>query len=202
MSEWSYSDEELDQYFRDRSAREGNRPGEGASGDEEDGHGRPTTGFRGFFHRRIADPWAAQAAAVLSVLTGLLAIGVLAGGTYVWTLTDDIPSTERLEDPTMQLATIAYTADGKELARYARQNRSWAPYDSISSHVTDALIATEDQRFYQHWGVDPQAIMAAVADILTGDFRGRRPSHSSSRATCTTKRWGGPSPFHARCGKW
>ncbi len=172
MSEWSYSDEELDQYFRDRSAREGNRPGEGSSGDEEDGHGRPTTGFRGFFHRRIADPWAAQAAAVLSVLTGLLAIGVLAGGTYVWTLTDDIPSTERLEDPTMQLATIAYTADGKELARYARQNRSWAPYDSISSHVTDALIATEDQRFYRHWGVDPQAIMAAVADILTGGFRG------------------------------
>ena len=171
MSEWSYSDEELDQYFQDRSARKGAASNGGPPGDE-DRSGRPTTGLRGFFHRRISDPWRAQAAVVLSVLTGLLVAGTLMAGVYVWTLTDDIPSTERLEDPTMQLATIAYTADGEELARYARQNRSWAPYDSISSHVTDALIATEDQRFYQHWGVDPRAIMAAMADILTGGFRG------------------------------
>ncbi len=166
MSEWSYSDEELDQYFSDRSARE-----EKGSPEDETG-ARPTTGLRGFFYDRIADPMKAQAAVVLSVLTGLLVVGALGFGLYVWTLTDNIPSTESLEDPTMQLATIAYTADGKELARYARQNRSWVPYDSISPHVKHALIATEDQRFYEHWGVDPQAIMAAVVDILTGGFRG------------------------------
>ena len=164
MSEWSYSDEELDQYFSDRSTRE-----EALSeGDSE----RPTTGLRGFFHRRIGDPLMAQAAVALSVITGLLVVGTLGVGIYIWTLTDNIPSTESLEDPTMQLATIAYTADGEELARYARQNRSWVPYDSISPHVKHALIATEDQRFYRHWGVDPQAIMAAVVDILTGGFRG------------------------------
>jgi len=167
MSEWSYSDEELDQYFRDPSARNS-----APSGDEGGDGDRPTTGLRGFFHRRIEDSLKAQAAVVLSVLTGLLAIGVLGGGLYVWTLTDDIPTTESLEDPTMQLATIAYTADGEELARYARQNRSWVPYDSIATPVVQALIATEDQRFHEHWGVDPQAIMAAVVDILTGGFRG------------------------------
>jgi penicillin-binding protein 1A len=169
MSDWSYSDEELDQYFSDRSAREE------ALSDEEslrDGSGRPTTGLRGFFHRRIANPMMAQAAVALSVIAGLLVVGTLSFGIYVWTLTDNIPSTESLEDPTMQLATIAYTADGKELARFARQNRSWVPYDSISAHVKHALIATEDQRFYHHWGVDPKAIMAAVFDILTGGFRG------------------------------
>ncbi len=172
MSEWSYSDEELDQYFHDRSARKDAQSEGGPSGEGEEGHERPTTGLRGFFHRRISDPLMAQAAVVLSVLAGLLVFGTLVGGVYVWTLTDDIPSTESLEDPTMQLATIAYTADGEELARYAHQNRSWAPYDSISSDVIDALIATEDQRFYQHWGVDPQAIAAATVDILTGNFRG------------------------------
>ena len=172
MSEWSYSDEELDQYFRDRSARNDTPSGGEPPDNQEGGAGRPTTGLRGFFHQRIADPMKAQAAVVLSVLTGLLVIGVLGAGLYVWTLTDDIPSTESLEDPTMQLATVAYTADGEELARYARQNRSWVPYDSISPHVKHALIATEDQRFYEHWGVDPQAIMAAVVDILTGGFRG------------------------------
>ena len=161
MSEWSYSDEELDQYFSDRSARKKNGASE-----------RPQTGVRGFFHRRIADPLKAQAALALSVIAGLLLVGTLGLGLWIWTLTDNIPSTESLEDPTMQLATIAYTADGKELARYARQNRSWVPYDSIATPVKQALIATEDQRFYHHWGVDPQAIMAAVVDILTGGFRG------------------------------
>ena len=165
MSEWSYSDEELDQYFSDRSAREDEAPGEEPSG-------RPTTGLRGFFHQRIADPMKAQAAVALSVIAGVLVIGTLGLGFYIWTLTDNIPSTESLENPTMQLATIAYTADGKELARYARQNRSWVPYDSISASVKNALIATEDQRFYDHWGVAPRAIMAAVVDIMTGGFRG------------------------------
>ena len=165
MSEWPYSDEELDQYFSDRSARE-----EAHSGGE--GPSRTFSGLRGFFHRRIADPMKAQAAVALSVIAGLLMIGTLALGLYVWTLTDNVPSTESLEDPTMELATIAYTADGEELARYARQNRSWVPYDSISTSVKHAAIATEDQRFYEHWGVDPTAIMAAMVDILTGGFRG------------------------------
>ena len=169
MSEWSYSDEELDEYFSDRSTREEALSDEGSG---KGSSGRPTTGLRGFFHQRIADPMMAQAAVALSVITGILVIGTLGLGIYVWTLTDNIPSTESLEDPTMQLATIAYTADGKELARYARQNRSWVPYDSISTHAKHALIATEDQRFYHHWGVDPVGIMAAVADILTGGFRG------------------------------
>jgi len=169
MSEWSYSDEELDQYFSDRSTRE-----EALSEDESlrNDSGRPTTGLRGFFHRRIANPTMAQAAVALSVIASVLVIGALSFGIYVWTLTDDIPSTESFEDPTMPLATIAYTADGKELARYARQNRSWVPYDSISAPVKNALIATEDQRFYEHWGVDSQAILAAMVDILTGGFRG------------------------------
>ncbi len=165
MSEWSYSDEELDEYFSDRSARQSAHSGEG-------GTERPTTGLRGFLHRRFSNPRKAQAATALSVIAGLLVIGALGVGLYIWTLTDDIPTTESLEDPTMQLATIAYTADGKELARYARQNRSWVSYDSISIPVKQALLATEDQRFYEHWGVDPQAIMAAVVDILTGGFRG------------------------------
>ena len=167
MSDWSYSEEELDEYFDDPSART-EHPG--SSAPDQD---RPTSGVRGFFHRRFADPQKSQAAVALSTIIGVLLLGLLGGGVYVWTLTDEIPSTERLENPSMQLATVAYTADGEELARFASQNRSWAPYDSISSHAINALTATEDQRFYQHWGVDPVGIMAAVVDIVTfRDFRG------------------------------
>ncbi len=165
MPEWSSSNKEVNQCLSDGSARDG-------SPDASYGSDRPTTGFRGLFHRRIADPMKAQAAVALSVVAGLLLVSSLCIGAYVWTLTDDIPSTERLENPPSQLATIAYTADGKELARYARKNRASVSYDSISAHVTSALIATEDQRFYEHWGVDPKANLAAMADILSGAFRG------------------------------
>jgi len=179
MSDWSYSEDELDEYFSDPSVRDEAVSEDGPPKDAPSENGqtdaegeRPTSGIRGFFHRRIADPQKAQAAAALSFITGCLLIGTLAFGAYIWTLTDDVPSTERLENPSMQLATVAYTADGEELARYATQNRSWAPYDSISQHVVDALVATEDHRFYRHWGVDPKGIAAATVDILTGGFRG------------------------------
>jgi penicillin-binding protein 1A len=174
MSEWSYSEEELDEYFSDPSARQDALSGNGSPENGKGGSGtqRPTGGVRGFFHRRIADPEKAQAAVALSGIAGLLLIGTLTLGGYIWTLTDEVPSTERLENPSMQLATIAYTADGRELARYATQNRSWAPYDSISQHAIHALVATEDHRFYRHWGVDPKGIMAATVDIVTGNFRG------------------------------
>lgn len=163
MSDWSYSEDELDEYFEDRAAR-------APSGAPND---RPTSGFRGFFHQRISDPQQAQAAVALTAIVGLVLLVGLVGGTYVWTLTDEVPSTERLENPSMQLATVAYTADGEELARFASQNRSWAPYDSISSHVVHALTATEDRRFSEHWGVDPIGIVAAAFDIITfRDFRG------------------------------
>lgn len=170
MAEWSYSEDELDQYFSDPSVRKDAVSGGDHPDDEEPD--RPREGFRGFFHRRIRDPKKAQAAVALSAIAGFILAGVLGVGLYIWTLTDDIPSTERLENPDVQLATIAFTSDGEELARYARQNRSWVPYDSISSHAIHALVATEDHRFEEHWGVDPQGIMAATFDIFTGNFRG------------------------------
>jgi len=173
--EWSYSEDELEEYFSDPAARRQALSGDGVEGNGRPGRDpdRPTGGIRGFFHRHLPNPQLAQAAVALSVIVGILLVGTLMGGTYLWTLTDEVPSTERLENPTVQLATVAYTADGEELARYATQNRSWVPYDSISSHAVHALVATEDQRFYTHWGVDPIAIAAAVADIVTfSDFRG------------------------------
>lgn len=163
MSEWSYSDEELDQYFSDAERRRG----------EGDPTGRPSGGVRDFFHRKFRDPEQAQAAFALSVIASVILIPALILGLFLLTLIGDLPSTQRLENPQFQLATVAYTADGKELARYARQNRSWANYRDISPHVINALVATEDHRFEQHWGIDMWGIMAAIADLLTGgDLRG------------------------------
>jgi penicillin-binding protein 1A len=173
MSEWSYSEEELDEYFRDPSQRRRAEASDDAPDEALPPDDRPQQGLRGFFHRRIDDVEQAQAAFTLSLLVGALLVVTLGGGLYLWSLTDELPSTQSLENPSFQLATVAYTADGEELARYARQNRSWLPYDSISTHARHALLAVEDQRFYSHWGVDIQGIFAAIADlVLQGDLRG------------------------------
>lgn len=129
--------------------------------------------MRGFFHRKFRDPEKAQAAFVLSLIVGAaLSVALIIGG-WMLLLTDDLPSFEQLDNPNFQLATIAYTADNKELARYAFQNRSWVTYEEISPHVINALVATEDRRFYEHWGIDVPGILSAMADIVTkGDLRG------------------------------
>lgn len=154
MSRWSYSDEELDRYFQDPETRRSRRE-------------RPSRGLRGFWYRRFDDPRKAEAGFVLSIVGGLLVVVSLVMGIYMLTLTDDLPPTRQLENPEFQLATIAYTSDGKELQRYAFQNRSWVTYDEISPHVLNGLLATEDHRFYDHWGIDTQGIFAAAFESVT-----------------------------------
>ncbi len=172
MSDWSYSDEELKRYFYDANAR---RPGAGPGGDgaprPSDG---PTSRLRGFFARRFSDPKKAQAAFWLSILAGIIGAFALLLLVMAVVLSFNLPSLEAIESPDLSLSTVAYTADGEELARYhIQQNRSWAPYDSIATPVVQALVAIEDQRFYGHWGIDLWGIMAAAKDGLTGrGFRG------------------------------
>ncbi len=156
---WTHTEEELRRYFSDPNFRHARV--------QRDGHpAKKRRGPAGFFYRRFRDPRKAQAALVLSVLVGLLLLGVLALGLYVWSLSDELPSFQQLDNPTFELATIAYTADGKELARYARQNRTWVSYDEISPYVIQALLATEDHRFYDHWGIDLFRTASAVAQTI------------------------------------
>lgn len=67
---------------------------------------------------------------------------------------------------------IVLSSDGKELTRFMRFNREWKKLDEISPHVIDALIATEDHRFYTHHGIDFRRTAAAVLHTLAGDAQG------------------------------
>jgi penicillin-binding protein 1A len=161
MSRWSYSDEELDRYFKDPSSRRGNG-----------GQPRPTRGLRGFWHTRFESPRKAEAAFITSILAGILLFGTLALFALMLSVADDLPLTRQLENPEFQLATVAYTADGQELQRYAFQNRSWVSYDEISPHIINGLLATEDHRFYDHWGIDIFRTVSAVGQTVFGRRQG------------------------------
>ena len=170
MSKVEYTEEELNRYFSDAQARRSNGNGRRGRGGSRR---RSQNGLRGYFHDRFEDDEKAQAAFVLSLIAGAGLLVVFVLGIWTLLLLDDLPTFDQLDNPNFQLATVAYTADNRELARYAFQNRSWVTYDEISPHVINGLIATEDHRFYRHWGIDIPGIFAAAAEIITkGDLRG------------------------------
>lgn len=69
-------------------------------------------------------------------------------------------------------ATIVYTADGQELTRYYHENRTWVQFPDIGPTVTNALIATEDHRFYRHFGVDLRRFFGSIWKTFRGDPQG------------------------------
>lgn len=76
-----------------------------------------------------------------------------------------LPSFEELENPRSNQASIIYSADGKVLGKYYIQNRTNVAYEDIAPSMIDALVATEDERFYNHSGIDGKAILRAVTSF-------------------------------------
>lgn len=83
-----------------------------------------------------------------------------------------LPSLKDLENPNTQIATELYSADSVLLGKYFNKNRTNVPFKDISPNVTNALIATEDVRFYQHSGIDIKGIASIPFYLLKGDRRG------------------------------
>ena len=79
-----------------------------------------------------------------------------------------MPSLKELENPSILQSSEVYAEDGTLMGKYYRErgNRSVVDYRDISKHVIDALVATEDERFYSHSGIDVQSTLRAV--VLLG----------------------------------
>lgn len=75
-----------------------------------------------------------------------------------------MPSLAELENPSITLATEVLGDDGTPMGKYYKErgNRSNVSYKDISKYVIDALIATEDERFYDHSGIDAKGVVRAV----------------------------------------
>lgn len=98
----------------------------------------------------------------IGAFTPVLAIVIL----LVKQPNDEMPSIEMLENPPELLASVILADDGKtELGRYWSVNRTSVEYKNISPYVIDALIATEDERFLDHSGVDFKALVRAATSM-------------------------------------
>ena len=76
-----------------------------------------------------------------------------------------MPSLQELENPEADLASEIISADGILMGKYYAENRSEVRFDEISPNVFHALVATEDERFYDHSGIDAQALGRAVFSL-------------------------------------
>lgn len=83
-----------------------------------------------------------------------------------------MPSFQELEDPQTYLASEIYSHDEELIGTYFIENRSKSYYSEISPNIINALIATEDVRFYKHSGIDIKALMRVLYGALTGQDRG------------------------------
>jgi Membrane carboxypeptidase/penicillin-binding protein len=73
-----------------------------------------------------------------------------------------MPKMSELENPKSSLASEMYSSEGALIGRMYLEYREPCAYNEISQNVFDALIATEDERFYKHSGIDAEAIGRAL----------------------------------------
>lgn len=80
-----------------------------------------------------------------------------------WGVFGKMPTFEELENPETNLATEVFSSDGKTLGKYYNENRTPVKYEDLPNNLINALVATEDERYYDHSGVDARGTLRAVA---------------------------------------
>ena len=100
--------------------------------------------------------WGIFAAGIVSVALAFMAIW------FGWI--GYMPDIEDLQNPISRFATQVYSADGKVLGTWNlnKENRIVIPYKKMSPYLIKALVATEDERFYEHSGIDFRALGRAI----------------------------------------
>ena len=73
-----------------------------------------------------------------------------------------LPSFQQLENPSTSLATQLLSSDGKQLGTIFKENRALAEYKERSPYLIEALVSTEDERYYDHSGIDGKSLARAV----------------------------------------
>jgi len=107
---------------------------------------------------------------LFSFLSGLIGFAALVG--IYFYIKPDLPSVTVLKDVRLQTPMQIYTKDGKLISQYGVKRRIPVKLEEVPQELIDAILATEDSRFYEHHGIDPIGIVrAAVSLVLTGEKR-------------------------------
>lgn len=103
--------------------------------------------------------------------------GVIFGLSY---FSKDLPDYSQLQNYEPAIVTRIYAGDGRLMAEFSKEKRIFVSIENIPDLVKNAFIATEDQHFYEHGGVDYKAIARAVITNIKNLSMGRRPEGAST----------------------
>src|SRR6201994_2464872 len=109
---------------------------------------------------------------ICAVLVGLIALVAFANVCAYVYLRPSLPDVASLKDVQLQVPLRIYSRDGKLISSIGEQRRIPVRYDQLPPKLIQAFLATEDDRFFRHHGVDWQGILrAAVADLKARGIR-------------------------------
>ncbi len=127
--------------------------------------GAPPSGSSGGPPPRV--PFWRQPKKLLIIALAALLFAAGAGSVLGYLLTFDIPEVKHLQDWKPPVVTTIYSADGQVLYQFGAEKRIVVGLDQIPKEFLEALVATEDSHFYEHFGVDPWGIARAIiTDII------------------------------------
>ena len=154
----------------------------------------------GYF-RAVIDPTLSMRVRIISgcerrwPLLGALGLALLCA--YAVILIPFTPSIADLRKAKIDQPSVLISADGKRLATLKPMNREWVRLNQISPHVINALIATEDHRFYQHYGIDLLRTATGILRIVHRRSGGRFHAHPATRAQSVSGRHRPQADDHA-----
>lgn len=100
---------------------------------------------------------------ILAIIGAILAVSIIFG--FYLYVKPELPDVATLKDVELQTPMRIYSADGKLISQFGEKQRIPVTYDEIPQQLINALIATEDSRFYEHIGIDPIGITRAMVVI-------------------------------------
>ncbi len=119
---------------------------------------------------------------IITIIT-LALLGILATVGVYYYLKPDLPSVEVLRDVQFQVPLQVYTSDGALIAEYGDKKRSPITYDELPPHLVQAIVSAEDNRFFEHPGVDYQGLLRAAYHLITTGQKGQGGSTITMQVT-------------------
>ena len=121
----------------------------------------------------IGRPWYVKLCTVtMSLILLFISYLIAVDINFLW-LFGRSPSMSVIKNPEPNIASELYSADGVMIGKFFNENRTPVKYEEVNPVFWQALIATEDERFYHHFGIDFQGIVAALKDyVVHKDARG------------------------------
>ncbi|MEJ0058861.1 MAG: PBP1A family penicillin-binding protein [Terricaulis sp.] len=112
-----------------------------------------------------------------AIAAGVVVLGVVG---FLIAAMQGLPSLRELQDYQPPVTSRVHAGDGAVVAEFAREQRMFVPIAQIPDHVREAFIATEDQHFFEHSGIDYSGLMRAMVSNVGNVLRGRRLEGAST----------------------